>query len=106
MIGVSQVFIHPDGKHGEFSILVGDPWHGQGFGAHLLAHVLRIAKERGLTNVWGTVLRDNVNMLALGRKLGFDVAWSGDGMDCRLNIDLEKTQFEDLCSAGQFKPQP
>ena len=90
MIGVSQVFIHPDGKHGEFSILVGDPWHGQGVGANLLAHVLRIAKERGLTDVWGVVLRDNVNMLALGRKLGFDFAWSSDGSECRLNIDLEK----------------
>ncbi|MGD8542944.1 MAG: GNAT family N-acetyltransferase, partial [Desulfobacteraceae bacterium] len=106
MIGVSQVFIHPDGKHGEFSILVGDPWHGQGVGANLLAHVLRIAKERGLDDVWGVVLRDNVNMLALGRKLGFDAAWSSDGTECRLNIDLEKTRFEDLCSAGQFTPQP
>jgi acetyltransferase len=105
MIGVSQVFIHPDGTHGEFSILVGDPWHAQGVGANLLAHVLRIAKERGLANVWGIVLRDNVNMLALGEKLGFDVKWSSDGMECRLNIDLEKTRFEDLCSAGQFKPQ-
>jgi acetyltransferase len=105
MIGVSQVFIHPDGKHGEFSILVGDPWHAQGVGANLLAHGLRIAKERGLANVWGIVLRDNVNMLALGEKLGFDVKWSSDGMECRLNIDLEKTRFEDLCSAGQFKLQ-
>jgi acetyltransferase len=58
MIGVSQVFIHPDGTHGEFAILVGDPWHGQGVGANLLAHVLRIAKERGLADVWGVVLRD------------------------------------------------
>lgn len=102
MIGVSQVFIHPDGKHGEFSILVGDPWHGKGVGAKLLEHVLKIAKHRGLVNVWGTVLRENINMLALGRKLGFKTEWSADGLECELSIDLRKTEFEDIRVDGRF----
>jgi acetyltransferase len=102
MIGVSQVFIHPDGKHGEFAILMGDPWHGKGIGAKLLEHVLKIAKNRGLLNVWGTVLRENINMLALGRKLGFKIKWSSDGMECDLNINLKETEFEDIHVGGQF----
>ncbi len=102
MIGVSQVFIHPDGKHGEFSILVGDPWHGKGVGAKLLEHVLKIAKHIGLVNVWGTVLRENINMLALGRKLGFTTKWSSDGLECELNIDMRKTEFEDIRVDGRF----
>ncbi len=102
MIGVSQVFIHPDGKHGEFSILVGDPWHGKGVGAKLLEHVLKIAKQRGLLNVWGTVLRENINMLALGRKLGFKTKWSSDGLECDLNINLKETHFEDIQVDGHF----
>lgn len=102
MIGVSQVFIHPDGKHGEFSILVGDPWHGKGIGAKLLEHVLKIAKYRGLLNVWGTVLRENINMLALGRKLGFKTKWSSDDLECELSIDLRKTEFEDIRVDGRF----
>jgi acetyltransferase len=102
MIGVSQVFIHPDGKHGEFAILVGDPWHGKGVGAKLLEHVLKIAKTRGLLNVWGTVLRENINMLALGRKLGFKITWSSDGMECELNINLKETEFEDIQIGGLF----
>lgn len=102
MIGVSQVFIHPDGKHGEFSILVGDLWHGKGVGAKLLEHVLKIAKQRGLLNVWGTVLRENINMLALGRKLGFKTKWSSDGLECDLNINLKETHFEDIQVGGQF----
>jgi acetyltransferase len=102
MIGVSQVFIHPDGKHGEFSILVGDPWHGKGVGAKLLEHVLKIAKKRGILTVWGTVLRENINMLALGRKLGFKTTWSRDGMECELNINLKETPFEDIQVDGQF----
>ena len=102
MIGVSQVFIHPDGKHGEFSILVGDPWHGKGVGANLLEHVLKIAKQRGLLNVWGTVLRENINMLALGKKLGFKITWSSDGKECELNINLKETPFDDIQIGGHF----
>ena len=102
MIGVSQVFIHPDGKHGEFSILVGDPWHGKGVGAKLLEHVLKIAKQRGLLNVWGTVLRENINMLALGKKLGFKITWSSDGKECELNINLKETHFDDIRIDGHF----
>ncbi len=102
MYGISQVFIHPDGKHGEFSILVGDPWHGKGIGAKLLEHVLKISKHRGLENVWGTVLKENINMLALGKKLGFSSKWSGNELECELNIDLEKTEFEDIKVGGKF----
>lgn len=102
MIGVSQVFIHPDGKHGEFSILVGDPWHGKGVGAKLLEQVLKIAKHRGLSDVWGTVLRENINMLALGKKLGFKTKWSSDGLECELNINLKETELEDIQVGGRF----
>lgn len=102
MIGVSQVFIHPDGTQGEFSILVGDPWHGKGVGAKLLEHVLKIAKQRKLLYVWGTVLRENINMLALGKKLGFKTAWSNDGKECELNINLKETHFDDIEVDGHF----
>ena len=102
MLGTSQVFIDPDGKHGEFAILVGDPWQGQGIGAKLLEHVLRISKHRGLENVWGTVLKENINMLALGRKLGFSQKWGSDKLECELNIDLKETELEDIQVNGRF----
>jgi acetyltransferase len=71
ILGVARIIGDPDGKSGEFSVVVGDPWHGKGIGAVLLQKCLDIARSRGFETVMGFVLRENVNMLALGRKLGF-----------------------------------
>jgi len=57
MFGIARVITDLDGKTGEFSILIGDPWHGQGIGAKLLGRVLQIAKSRKIERIWGTVLR-------------------------------------------------
>lgn len=88
MLGVARVIGDPDGKTGEFSVLVGDPWHGQGIGALLLTRVLQLAKQRGIETVWGIVLRENQNMRALGEKLGFVEKAGEDAQEVKLKIDL------------------
>ncbi len=93
MLGVARVISDPDGKRAEFAVLVGDPWHGKGVGALLLERCLRIAKERGIQTVYGTVLRENTQMLALGRKLGFAVCSVPETYECELTIDLSKVDF-------------
>jgi acetyltransferase len=40
MLGVARVITDPDGKNTEFSIMIGDPWQGQGVGAQLLLNLL------------------------------------------------------------------
>jgi acetyltransferase len=94
MLGVARVIADPDGKRAEFSVLVGDPWHGKGVGARLLELCLRIAKERGIDTVWGIVLRENTQMLALGRKLGFTASRSSDPGEFELTINLKSVHFD------------
>jgi acetyltransferase len=96
MLGITQVFVHPDGDRGEFAILVGDPWQGKGVGAKLLEHVLQIAKQRNIHDIYGTVLRGNTNMLRLGEKLGFTRQWDSGKEECTLIIDLKQIDFDDL----------
>lgn len=87
MLGVARVITERNGKHAEFSVLVSDHWQGQGIGAALLERCLDIAKERGeLEKVWGIVLPENRQMLALGRKLGFDIKRDPDSNDYLLTI--------------------
>lgn len=93
MLGVSRVFTDPDGKRAEFAILVGDPWQGKGVGARLLEISLGIAKNRGVETVWGTVLKENQGMLALGRKLGFKISESKEPGEMELTIDLRFSSF-------------
>ncbi|MDY0389746.1 MAG: GNAT family N-acetyltransferase [Desulfobulbus oligotrophicus] len=88
MLGVANIVGEPDGRRGEFSVLIGDPWQGKGIGATLLLQCLRIAQERGMQTVWGTVLAENRYMIALGKKLGFTIRRGEDHAEYKLTIDL------------------
>jgi acetyltransferase len=94
MMGVARVIGDPDGKKAEFAVMVGDPWQGKGVGAKLLEKCLQIAKRRGIETVWGIVLRENTQMLALGRKLGFEASRTEEPGELELTIDLRSVQFE------------
>ena len=88
LLGVARIIGDPDGKFGEFAVVVGDPWHGKGIGAVLLQKCLDIAKKRRFKTVTGFVLRENKGMLALGKKLGFKIERHSDIGECELTCNL------------------
>ena len=89
MLGVARIIGDPDGKKGEFAVVVGDPWHGKGIGSTLLQNCLAIAKRRGFEAVQGIVLRENQSMLAMGKKLGFQITKRSDADEFELVIQFE-----------------
>ncbi len=95
MLGVSRIIAEPGGEESEFSVLVSDPWQGKGIGAALLSHCLYIAQERGYKHIWGLVLPENKNMLALGRKLEFKVQRCPGSTEYLLKIDLTTLEWRD-----------
>ena len=88
MLGVARVILERNQKEAEFSIVVGDPWQGKGIGAALLQRCISIAKERGIEKVMGTVLAENTQMLALGKKFGFKIKKVLGAGEYELSIDL------------------
>ena len=86
MLGVARIIGDPDGKTGEFAVLVGDAWQGMGIGGNLLGKCLSIAEKQGFQTVHGIVLKDNRNMLAMGEKLGFEIKNDPDSGDNELVI--------------------
>lgn len=88
MLGVARIILGRNLREAEFSVVVSDPWQGKGIGAALLQRCLRIAKERGIQKVMGTVLAENTQMLALGRKLGFKIKKEQGVPEYELRIDL------------------
>ena len=88
LLGVARIIGDPDGKFGEFAVVVGDPWHGKGIGAVLLQKCLDIAQKRRFKTITGFVLRENKGMLALGKKLGFKIEKHSDIGECELTCDL------------------
>jgi acetyltransferase len=103
MLGVARLMADPDVTRAEFAVLVADAWQGKGVGAALLEECLAIARERGITYVWGKVLPENTTMLALGRKLGFKTRRDAETGDYELQIntgkDAEKQDGERSASA-------
>ncbi len=95
MLGVSRLVGDPDGIEAEFAVLVGDPWQGRGIGAALLVSCLAIARERGFRSIWGIALKENTQMLALGRKLGFEIKYSPESGDYELRLNLDQLKSEE-----------
>ncbi|WP_319409688.1 bifunctional acetate--CoA ligase family protein/GNAT family N-acetyltransferase [uncultured Desulfosarcina sp.] len=90
MLGAARVILQHNMKDAEFAVLVGDPWHGKGIGAHLLATCLNIARDRQFRIIWGTVLAENKGMLALCRKLGFTIKRGGQSGEFELTLDMSR----------------
>jgi len=88
MLGVARVITERNQKHAEFSVVVADPWQGKGIGAELLKRCLAIAKEREIEKVWGVVLSENTQMLALGKKLGFKFKKVQGASEYELSMDF------------------
>ena len=72
----------------EFAVVVGDPWQGKGVGTALMEQLIAIARERGMASICGLVLAENTHMLALARKLGFDISKVPNEAQYELRKDL------------------
>lgn len=94
MLGVARVITERDLKAAEFSVVVGDPWQGKGIGAELLKRCLEIARKRKIEKVHGVVLSENTQMIALGRKMGFEIKREPGSKEFELYMDLSKTRSE------------
>ncbi|UCD82287.1 MAG: bifunctional acetate--CoA ligase family protein/GNAT family N-acetyltransferase [Desulfobacterales bacterium] len=90
MLGVARIITQNNQKKAEFSVAVGDAWQGKGIGAELLRRCLAIAEKRGIEEVWGTILAENIQMLALAKKLGFRFKNSPGTGEYELSIDLRE----------------
>jgi acetyltransferase len=71
-VGVARYIVDADGRECEFAVVVADRWQGRGVATRLLRDLIAVARDRRLERMNGVVLRENVNMLALARDLGFE----------------------------------
>lgn len=68
--GVARLVFDPDFSRAEYAIIVRSDLQGRGLGRALLAEALAYARLRGASTVWGDVLIENGEMIALARGLG------------------------------------
>lgn len=69
--GVARLMADPDVREAEYAIIVRTDWKGKGLGYSLMQRLLNFARERGVTSIYGEVLRENETMLKMAEDLGF-----------------------------------
>ena len=68
---VVRISCDPDNERAEYAILVRSDLKGRGIGYGLMNLIIAHARQRGVQEVFGDVLRENQPMLQLCRDLGF-----------------------------------
>jgi acetyltransferase len=72
LYAVARFSTDPDQEKAEFALTVRDDVTGRGFGPVLMRRLIEYARERGIREIFGHVLRENNAMLAICRLLGFE----------------------------------
>jgi acetyltransferase len=73
-LGVAHFFADPDRRRAEYAIAVRSDWKGRGVGFLLMTRLIAIARQWGIGELVGEVMRENEPMLQMCRELGFIIA--------------------------------
>lgn len=80
VIGVSRIAADPDNIRAEFAVLVRSDLKGHGLGRLLMDRIAGYAKARGTRELFGDVLAENRQMLALCHDLGCQISHTASGI--------------------------
>jgi acetyltransferase len=73
LLAVARLHADPDRIEAEYAVLVRSDKHGIGLGWTIMQHLIDYARETGVGTLYGDVLAENEEMLAMCRQLGFTV---------------------------------
>ncbi len=99
---VARVTTDPDGEQGEFAILVSHYVAGQGLGRYLMTRLVKWARGKKLTRLYGDVLEHNQPMLSLAYSLGFERRSMEDGL-VRVVLELEPEDAAGAAVPGRLR---
>jgi acetyltransferase len=81
ILGVARACTDPGNDAAEFAVLVRSDLKGRGLGKLLMRKLIRYCADRGIRELWGSVMADNEAMLQLARSLGFKVRSSEQNIE-------------------------
>jgi GNAT superfamily N-acetyltransferase len=94
VVGMGQYSIDETTHTADAAFAVRDEYQGQGIGTVLLSYLTYLANKQGLLGFTADVLFDNVRMLRVFEKMGFDMKKSFDGGVCKLKMMFKDGQKE------------
>jgi acetyltransferase len=92
-LGVARVIADPDNNQAEFAVIVRSDLKKQGLGRILMTKLIAYCRARGTREIVGEALSQNIGVLNLCAKLGFDVRPSNEDMGTmRLTLHLQPAE--------------
>jgi acyl-CoA hydrolase len=79
IVAIAQYFLDPKTQAAEVAFLVQDEWQNKGMGTFLLNYLTKIAKQRGVKELYAKVLPANKGMLSVFYNSGSKVNTEFDG---------------------------
>jgi RimJ/RimL family protein N-acetyltransferase len=77
VIGIGQYWIQEMTHMADVAFAVRDDYQNKGVGTELFSYITSLAKKQGLFGFTANILMDNLPMLRLCRKMGFDIEKTG-----------------------------
>lgn len=81
ILGIARYAADPDLSACEFAVTVSDAHQGKGIATILMNSLFYVARQQGFKTMYGEVLANNTNMLAMSAKLGFTTFKNPDDDD-------------------------
>jgi acetyltransferase len=88
IIGVARLSKLHGSNAGEFAVVVTDAWQRKGLGTELTKRLIQIAKDEKLARLVAYTLRENKDMQAMCKKVGFKVRTPVGESECVIEMDL------------------
>ncbi len=105
ILGVGRLPLEAGGKKGELAFIITDKWQGLGLGTKLVDHVLEIAKDMGVEEVYSFMLPDNYRAQALTKKMGFELVDLPDGT-VQGTLRFQEPASPPASSSSKSRPVP
>jgi acetyltransferase len=100
ILGVGRLPLEAGGKKGELAFIISDKWQGMGLGTKVVDHVLEVASDMGVEEVYAFMLPDNYRAQALLRKMGFELHELDDGT-VRATLTFREAASDETPAAPQ-----
>lgn len=86
---IARYYLDPDTEKGEIAFVVRESLRGQGMATCLLKEIIEIAEKRKVKQLYAYTRRDNIPMIKILNKIGFQTIPSDDPTESYLVKDLE-----------------
>jgi acetyltransferase len=88
IVGIGRLIKLRDRNQAEVAVLVSDRYQHKGLGTQLFRRLIQIAKDERLSRLSAEILRDNLAMLGIAKKLGFRISTAPNFPSVTALLDL------------------